>query len=190
MRSGLIGLALAFASLATAASGAQFKPAPNQTFTLDLDTQAGNFSLWRADDISRLDALRADIAFVRWRDDPKWAPSFHIDLVNGPESVNFTVIADREKNRLYTTLETWRGGKQLAQELYVFGPVLGEKFSLDLNWAADGTVTAVVRDRAAQAMKGFERHVAKLGSAPTSLQIFNSTGEVKFDALQLGRTPP
>jgi hypothetical protein len=146
--------------------------------------------VWRAEDLTGLNALRSQVTFARLGTDRQWAPSFHVTLGAGPARVTFGVTGLKDKNLLLTTLETWQGDKQVSQELYVMMPTPGERFVLELDWSPDGTVTALIRDKAAQQIAGFERHVAKLSGPPTTLSITGSTGEVELRPLQLGTSAP
>lgn len=189
MRSILLSSAVVLAA-ALPAHAAEFRPAPNQSFTVDLDTQTGNFSQWKAEDIAGFNALRTQVTFLRLGKDSKWAPSFHLSLVNGAERATFNLTGMPGKTLLVAQLVHWRDGKEAGRDLYLLGPEFGETFALDVDWSPDGLVTMTIRDKAAQAINGFERHQTKLAAAPSVLEVSGSTGEVVLKPLQLGNVGP
>lgn len=186
----LFAAAVGLAVSGAAAHAAEFTPAPNQSFTVDLDTQAGNFSLWRAEELNGVNAVRSQITFVRLGTDPKWSPMFRVSLVRGTERVAFSVTGLPGKNLLIPMLTTTRDSKKMGDDIYVMTPQVGERFGLEIDWTPDGAVSVMIRDKAAQEISGFERHVGKLSGPPTSLEISGSTGEVEFKPLKLGRATP
>jgi hypothetical protein len=182
------GWVLACAPEAMAAS---FTPLPGQSYSLDLDTADGNFSAWRAADLQAANALRAKVTFARLGSHKRWAPSFQVRVGDKEMSVGLTVVALKQKGVLVTSVRSLRDGKVVGDErFFVLGPEPGETFDLEIDWDAAGTVTFLIRDKATLAANGFERHEAKLGSAPTEVEIVASTGEVSFDPLQLGQRTP
>lgn len=188
MRMLFLAAACALATAANSASAGEFQRAPNQSFSLDLDTEPGNFSQWRSGDLTGLNALRTRMTFVRLGTHPKWAPSFHLSLVNGGERATFDVQGVGGKKPLIATLVHWKDRKEASRETFLMMPEAGETFALEADWTPTGEVTIVIRDKAAEALNGFERRSVTLAAAPSSLEISGSTGEVTLSPLELGRT--
>lgn len=165
-----------------------FTPAGNASYTVDLDTQNGNFSVWRAKDLGGLNALRAKVVVSRLGKDSKWAPSFQIKLENANSHADLSI--DGIKGLLFLHAQSWDGDKQVQDELFLMPPEVGETFGLELDWKADGSAVIVVHAKATEKVSGFERHEIKLSGAPSSLEVSGSTGEITLDPLQLGRVTP
>ncbi|NEX93733.1 hypothetical protein [Caulobacter sp. 17J65-9] len=172
-----------------AASAGEFKAAPNASYVVDLDTPDGNFSLWQADDLTGLNALRTNVTFARLGKDKTYAPHFAVALENDKGRVVLGASVLKGKVMI-VTLTTWQGDKQTAQEMFMLPPEPSETFALDLDWTPDGVVTAVIHSQATKDMNGFERHQARLDGAPARLEITGSTAEVEFKPLKLGSTTP
>jgi hypothetical protein len=188
MRILFLAAACVLATFANSAWAADFERAPNQSFSLDLDTEAGNFSQWRSGDLTGFNALRTRMTFVRLGAHSKWAPSFHLSLVNGGERATFDVTGVAGKKPLIASLVHWKDQKEASREAFLMMPEAAETFALEVDWTPTGEVTVVVRDKAAQALNGFERRSVSLAAAPSSLEISGSTGEVTLSPLELGRT--
>lgn len=171
----------------SAVAAETFTPGPGQTYLLDLDTADGNFSVWRADDLQGANALRAKVTFARLGLDKRWSPNFQVRVGDASMTVGLTVVGVKNKV-LVTTLRTLRDNKVVGkEESFLLGPEPGETFDLEIDWDASGRIAFLIRDRAAKAINGFERHEARLDGPPTRVEIVGSTGEVLFDPLQLGR---
>lgn len=185
----LIGACLALC-LANGAEAQTFVAAPNGSFLLDLDSQAGNYSIWRANDITGVNAVRAHVTFARKGTDARYAPSFQIRVGNSGEDALLSVVAAPNSGPLIVQTALSRGQQQTAQEVFVLTPVFQESFDLDVDWTDAGVVTFTVHSRAAQAVNGYERHQVTLSAPPTRFGANGSTGEVTFDPIQLGHVGP
>lgn len=183
-----------FAAWLCAAQGSAFAQtftaSPNSSFVLDFDSEDGNFSLWRLNDLSGLTALRARTTFARKGTDARWAPSFSIAVGNDNATARLSVLAAPNSGPLIVETSLVQGRTRDQRETFVLTPTFEEPFDLHVNWTPDGVVTFRIYSRAAQAVNGYEQHQVRLGVPPTALSISGSTSEVQFDPLQLGTTSP
>ena len=171
--------------------GQAFVPAPNATHKVDLDTTAGTFSIWSADDLLGVSAVRATFAVRRMGTDKRWAPAFRFALKNADESLSFRLIGTKPKEPILVRMTYWKGGKPVSEGAFLTTMMMDEVADLDIDWDPSGVV--VFRLRSPQALtinaKG-EAHRARMESPPTSLEISASTGELEVKSLRLGATKP
>ncbi|HYD88786.1 MAG TPA: hypothetical protein VEA80_15030 [Vitreimonas sp.] len=170
----------------TPAAAQSFSAAPNASFVLDFDSEDGNFSLWRATDLTGINALRARATFVRKGQHRQWAPSFAISVGSEGADASISFTAAPRSGPLMVEAALWRGGEPSAEETFLLTPAFQEPFDIHVDWTEEGLVTFTVFSRAAQAVNGYERRQVNLGQAPTTVRITGSTGEVLFEPLQLG----
>ncbi len=76
-----------------AANAETFTPAPNASYALDLDTKDGNYSIWSANDLTGLNALRAHVTFARKGTHERFAPSFTVVVAGATREARLAVIA-------------------------------------------------------------------------------------------------
>ncbi len=187
-----VSIALVAALIGTtvnhSARAQSFAPAASANYTMDLDTQNGNFSVWQVNDLSAINALRSNVTIARLGQDPKWAPTFLIMLNSDAGRAELHISG--LDGRLILTAESWVGEEQMQSEVFLLPPEIAETFGLDVDWSPDGSVVFVVRDKAAGKVNGYERHVISLMGPPTTLEITSSTGQLKLDQVKLGRTTP
>src|SRR6478735_492967 len=128
-RYALLG-ALAFAMPAQAA----FRPAPNTSHTVDLDTAAGAFSVWDAKDLTGINAAHIHFRVNQVRSDKKWAPLFGFTLKRQKESLGVRLTGFAGKTPLLITLE--HSGAE--PESFVLPTQVGEENDLEITWTPAG----------------------------------------------------
>ncbi|HEY1427488.1 MAG TPA: hypothetical protein VGF50_12515 [Caulobacteraceae bacterium] len=176
-------IATAWCATSGAAHAQTFAPAPNSNYTVDLDSADGRFSRWSANDISGVDGLQATMTVRRLGHDPQFAPSFQVRLINASGGGAFKIIGSN--GALVATAQSWAGDKYIDNQTFVVAPQLDTPFHLEMHWAADNSISILIRTRTAE-----ERHEVRLGAPPGRLEVTSSTGQVKLEELQLGRTSP
>lgn len=169
-----------------AANAQSFVVAPNSSFTLNLDSEDGNFSLWKAEDLSGLSALEARVTFVRKGSHRQWMPTLMVAIEGQTSTALFRVVSFRRRGELTVRTELIAQDSETVIQEFLFAPELGEEFDLRVEWTSEGAVVFTVHSRSAPLVDGFERHEVQLGQRPSSLRISNSTGEVNFAPLRLG----
>jgi hypothetical protein len=178
------------ANFAETSAAQSFVPAPNGTFVLDFDSEDGNFSLWRVDDLTGINTMRARATLVRKGHHDRWAPSFTIALGDDQGQARLSIIAAPNSGPLIIQSALIQGQSRSQEDNFALTPHFQEAFDIHVEWTAEGVVTFTVFSRAAQGVNGYERRQVSLGRGPTTLSITGSTGEVLFDPLQLGRLSP
>ena len=177
-RYALLG-ALAFAMPAQAA----FRPAPNTSHTVDLDTAAGAFSVWDAKDLTGINAAHIHFRVNQVRSDKKWAPSFNFVLKRGNESVGIGLIGFAGKKPLLIALK--RSGAE--DEAFLLPTEVGEENDLEITWTPAGDASFTLKNAKTQGVtKTGEHHTGKLSGAPEMLHIMSSTGELEVMSIVLG----
>jgi hypothetical protein len=168
------------------ASAQTFTAAPNLSFFLDFDSEDGNYSVWRATDLSGVNALRAHSTFVRKGQHERYAPSFSIAIGRESAEARLQVTALPRSGPLIVRASRHEGGQTTQEQMFLLTPEFRETFDLNVEWTPEGVVTFTVYSNAAQAVNGFERHQINLGGSPTLVEVSGSTGEVSFDPIELG----
>lgn len=181
MRRVLSGLLLLWAAPAVAA-GAFAPAAPLGSTVLDLDVKSGNYSTWRIDDASGINAIRTTLQIHRLgADDPRWAPAFTITLKNGDALVTFQIQSEHRQPPLSLHFEANRGDEEIDDQTFTFTLGLDEKLDVAIDWTADGTVSIKA---------GPEKRTIALGVPIKAVSFGASTGEVEFNPLQIGTSAP
>ena len=184
MRRGTLALAVAFmvasgASPAEAAGG--FMPALNlANLMLDLDSQAGNFSVLRVSNTADMNALRVTMQMHRLGEDPRWAPGGNVAFKNGQDSVTFQILAPQRVAPLSVRLYRYRDGKQDQEQMFALTVGMDQKLDVAIGWDASGAITVTA---------GGETHSMNLGEKIEQIELSASTGEVEFNPLSIGRVP-
>ena len=173
-----------------AASAETFKPLPNATHMVDLDTGNGSFSVWEARDLSGANTLRARFRVNRTGTDKKWAPTFKFRLHDGDKWVGFVVLGLPGKTPLIPSVERSDGPKD-KPELFLTFMQVGEVADLTLKWTQNGAVAINLRSpQSLSTSPTGETHTADLGKLPTKFSLIGSTGEIEVMSLELGTTSP
>ncbi len=149
---------------------------------LDLDTPDGHVSQWQLGDLRAINALRTTLRVERLGDNRDWLPSFTIALVNDNEHISFQIVNPAGSRRLIIHVIRYTGKTIAEDQIFASSTALHADLDVAIGWTAAGSVT--VRLGSGEAI------TESLGSAPTSLQILCSTGEVRFDPLNIGRVTP
>ncbi len=180
----LVAACLVFVGQSAAAQS--FAPSPNGSFLLDLDTQSGSFSVWRANEIAGVNAVRAHVTFARKGVDRQWAPTFQIRLSNESHDAVLSFVAVPNSGPLIVQASLVQGQQQSEQQTFLLTPTFQEAFDIDIDWTPAGVVTFTVHSQAAQAVNGYERHQVTISGPPNTISATCSTGEVTFNPIQLG----
>jgi hypothetical protein len=196
---------------AHAAHAQTFTPAPNATHVLDLDTQAGAFSQWRAGDLDGANAARGRVTFLRKGSDRRWPPVFNIAVGDDQVQAWLQVTALPHSGPLIVRTFRREGQTETDIEYFSLTPNFREPFDLKIDWSPDGRVAFTIASQASAGggvdvaplqgggarnsrtatteVRG-ERHEVSLGRPPVWLLVNNSTGEVMIDPSQLGWAQP
>lgn len=177
----VVAAALACAPAARAAEGA-FKPAPNATHLIDLDTRQGAYSSWSVTDLAGVDAVRATMTVKLLGDHPRWAPAYGLEVGDGEESVRVQILSvDRKTLKLFIVrLE----GSQEWEQHPDAEIALDQPVEVAFDWTPDGKVAVVVHPQGRPAL----RREFRLRAAPTKVEASASTGELALTPLRLGST--
>ena len=178
------GLCLAAAQPLSAAT---FTAAPHAQHMIDLDTAPGHFSVWNANDLSGLNAVRAHFRVSAVARDNKWGPIFRFQLKRGDELVQVSLMGFPGKKPLLIQLDHSKGGVTQPPEAFVTFMQVEELADLEIDWTADGQVTFTLKSpESLQVSPQGERHMARLSGTPTGFSIVGSTGEIEVQSLGLG----
>ncbi|HEY3813514.1 MAG TPA: hypothetical protein VGL66_09830 [Caulobacteraceae bacterium] len=179
-------------AIANAASAQSFTSATNTAQALDLDSAAGSFSVWRATDLTGVNAAHIRFDFPQMRSDPKWAPGFHYALQSGDEIVQITFVGSTKTGPIMVgTLEHLKGGKTVSSEDFLMPINASEECGLDIDWSPANEVAFHLKcPEMVKVSPTGETHKATMSSAPTAFQISGSTGELEVKSLQLGHLTP
>jgi hypothetical protein len=173
-----------FAGVFCCGAGAgEFVAAPNLgDLVLDLDTADGKYSAWEVHDLRAIDAVRTTLQVHRLGDDPRWAPTFTINISTAVDSAIFQILSATRQPPL-SMHATHRVDKSDVDEK-IFTTTLGldQKLEVSVDWTAGGEVT--IR------LGSGESYTVQLKGPPTSLQFTDSTGEFELNPLRLGRVQP
>ncbi|HRD27755.1 MAG TPA: hypothetical protein PLO65_05600 [Caulobacter sp.] len=183
----LITAAVVAASLAAApAWAADFQPAPNADYVLDLDTPDDSFSLWRQSDLSGISAARAQVTFRRVGRKKAFSPGASIILANDQSEARLSFVV--APKGAVAILIASRGETKLGSELFVMPVEPGETFGLELDWTPEGKVVVRMATRAVKTLggDGFERHEITMAGAPTRMEIVGVAAEIELKPLTLG----
>lgn len=176
--------------ISSAATAETFKPLPNASHMVDLDTGNGAFSLWEARDLSNANTVRARFRINRVGTDKKWAPVFKFRLHEGEKWVAFVVTGFAGKAQLIQSVARSDGPTD-KPELFLTFMQVGEIADVTLRWNQGGTVTMNLRSpQSVAASATGETHTAELGKVPTKFSLLGSTGEIEVLSLEFGTTSP
>jgi hypothetical protein len=175
-------LAAAFAAIhglaGQAAAAEEFKAAPGQHFTFDLDTAPGEFSNWLHDDLGSISALVGTFSVPQIRKHPRWHPYFVIGLLTSDGRFAIALEANHWKPPLVAYVESKsKAGKPIGLTFPV-----GKKIDIALNWA-DASRLVIRLDNADPIM-------VPVSGSLTGVAVSASTGELKFHSLTLGQFGP
>lgn len=187
MKSKIIAAVLAATLLLGQAAGAaEFVPAPNARYVIDLDTPDDRISHWQLDDLSGLSAMRAQVTTGRIGKVTAVKPGALLALSNGRSEVHLRFLFTPEGST--ASLTVWRGDESLPGEAFLAPLDPEETFGLEIAWTPEGVVTVRIAGKAAKepGSQGFEEHVVTMDGAPTRLEIIGAAGEVEFKPLILG----
>ena len=185
-----LAVALVLSVAAGAASADTFRPIKHGTFSFDLDTADGAFSVWKLDDVSDIDALRARITFLR-KGKGEYAPTMTLAILAGEQRAVLQFLAFPKSGPLVGYVYDKAGSKGPASQLVLTPPDFKEPFDVVVRWTPEGKVSFDIFTAANKKVsQGFEHHELALGAAVTGVQISNSTGEVEFGKLELGNMAP
>jgi hypothetical protein len=183
-------LAAVLMATAAGAHAGEFKAASHGSYLIDLDTQDGNFALWRTEDVGDINALRAHITLAR-KGSGKYLPVVTLRIGRGDKSVMLQLAAFPKSGPLVGFVQDGEKKDDPNQQLIMLAPEFQEPFDVHVRWTPEGKVSFDIYDKANKAIgQGFEHHEIDLGGAPTSVEITNSTGEVEFNKLELGTETP
>lgn len=171
---------------APAVGAAEFTPAPNASYVIDLDTPDNSMSLWQLDDISGISALRAQVTFVRVGKKTSYGPATVLILSNGTSEARLTFLLTPKAS--VAMLSAARGETDLGRELFLMPIEPKETFGLEIDWTSEGKVTVRITTRAVKEMggQGYELHDVTMEGAPTGMKILGGGSETEFKPLVLG----
>ncbi|MDP1738174.1 MAG: hypothetical protein Q8L23_12135 [Caulobacter sp.] len=171
---------------ASAAGAAEFTPAPNAGYVIDLDTPDNSMSLWQLDEMSGISALRARVTFVRVGKKTAYGPATMLILSNGQSEASLTFLLTPKGS--VAMLSAKRGETELGRELFLMPIDPKETFGLEIDWTPEGKVTVRIATKAVKDMggDGFERHEVTMDGAPTQIKILGGGSETEFKPLTLG----
>ncbi len=181
-------LAASLFAIPSFAYAGDFQPVKHGSYLVDLDTQDGNFSLWKTSDVSDVNALRAHLTLLR-KGSGKYAPSVVLSLLSGDKRVSLKVIALPKSGPMF--LQVVKDNDDKTGQMILTPPEFQEAFDIHVRWTPDGKVSFDVYSKANKDIgQGFEHHEVDLGGAVTDIEITNSTGEAEFNKLELGNEAP
>jgi hypothetical protein len=172
-----------------------FTAAPGATFLLDQDTPDYSMSVWQAQDLKGVNAIRAKMTVRRLASGAKMNPTFGIMFENGADTAIFQVFTRPGKTLMIPVVSeekdhTEKAGLAGGVFLSSFeGGDHAETVDLAIDWTDAGVITITLRDKASAAINDFERESVTLrGGPPTSLKFIGGNGEVEYNPVQLGHT--
>lgn len=184
------GIAAICVFAASAAQAGDFTAVKHGSYMIDLDTQDGNFSLWKTEEVADLNALKAHVTFAR-KGGGKYAPMVSLSLYSGDKRVNLQFTAFPKSGPLIGYVTGNQGSNDPNRQLIMTPPNFEEGFDIRARWTPEGKVSFDVYSKANETLgQGFEHHEIDLGGPVTSIQISNSTSEVEFNKLELGTEAP
>jgi hypothetical protein len=171
---------------APSAGAAEFTPAPNAGYVIDLDTPDNSMSLWQLEEMSGINALRARVTFVRVGKKTSYGPATMLILSNGASEASLMFLLTPKGSVAMLTAK--RGETELGRELFLMPIDPKETLGLEIDWTPQGEVTVRIATKAVKDMggDGFERHVVTMDGAPTQIKILGGGSEVEFKPLRLG----
>lgn len=171
---------------APSAGAAEFTPAPNAGYVLDLDTPDNSMSLWQLDEMSGINALRARVTFVRVGKKTSYGPAAMLVLSNGKSEASLTFLLTPKG--AVAMLGARQGEADQGGELFMMPIDPKETFGLEIDWTSEGKVTVRIATKAVKDMggDGFERHEVTIDGAPTRIKILGGGSETEFKPLTLG----
>lgn len=188
---GFVAALFAPISVAVAEPPLVITPAPNGSFELDQDTPDNSISVWRLGPLVNVNAVRAKLT-VRRVGATGANPTFGLELSNDSDRVMFQAFTKPGKAMLIplVTEDADHSEKDgLAGGVFLSTFEVGETVDVEVDWTDAGVVDVVLRDKAAQAFNGYERHTVRMrGGAPTAVKVISMTGEAEWKPLQLGKS--
>ena len=183
-------IALLCAAAVQPLAAATFTAAPHTQHKIDLDTAPGHYSLWEADDLTGLNAVRAHFRVRIAAKDPQWGPVFRFQVQRGDELAQVTLLGFAGKKPILLQLDQrLQAGEQPKSEMFATGTQIGEELDLEIDWTPDGEISFTIRSPQSLLLSAQgERHTTKLSGAPTKFSILGSTGEIEVQSLALGTT--
>jgi hypothetical protein len=166
---------------AHAGAGTFTAASPPGSTVLDLDTQDGNYSIWRLEAADGIDAIHTTVQVHRLGNDPRWTPTFTITLRNGDAGVLLHMSSRTRQPPLTLESEVTKAGKETSGETYIVTLPLDQKMDIKIEWTPDGTVAF---------WAGGEKHTVALGAPVKTVEFSGSTGEVEYNPLEIGHTGP
>lgn len=171
---------VAIMTLAVPAAAQTFTPARGLgALSVDLDTEAGAFSMVQFNDLCGLNAFRSTLRAPRLGTHRRWAPRITLSLRNGTDTVNLLFSALEWHPPMTVEISRYVGNERAETETLPTVLRPDESMSIEIDWTAQGQV--IYR------LGGLERTL-QMSAPPTELRISNSTGEAQLDPLQLGVT--
>lgn len=147
---------------------------------IDLDTQDGHASRVMFGELCGLNAVRSIVQAPRLGEHPHWQPVANLMLVSETGAVvalRFAAPLEGGPLRVFV-LEA--GGGDVRETDFEQTLDVGAEVSIAADWTPQGDVRLRVGD---------EVRSVRMDGAPVALSIANSTGEVIFNGLSIGRTP-
>ena len=179
-RAAILGLiAVALASIRV--SAAELQPMPGLTgMVLDLDTNAGSYSVWRTEIPETVNAIETTTQVHRLGHSDRWAPAIGISVRGKSHRVTFQIVTPSRKVplELHLALQNMPSGTTIIDTAFATHLDVDEKLSVTIYWTQNGLVTA--------SLANGESVQQSLGEPAASLEFANGTSEVKFDPLLLG----
>jgi hypothetical protein len=162
----------------------EFVPDPGQSFSLDLDTMSGHFSIWQHDHVGSLSGFHATISVPRIAEDPRWAPAFSICVHdsgsgNGGHELCVQIVAPTKNPPLEVYVFRRDTGTKTGEDSFQKTVDLNETVDVAISWATPGSLTIEI---------GTETHQYKIPWDVDSVSIASSTGELKVDPLVFGKS--
>ena len=166
-------------AITTTSAAQTFKAAPGlDQISMDLDTQSGNFSNWKSDNLCGFSGLRAALTMPRLGKDEDFLPSTQVIVKHDKEGIGVRFSSLDRTNSLTGTFVHVLGAQDDAKPLTKAFDA-EKTIDIAIDWSIDGTVTVKV---------GQESQTMRLAGSVDHLEISNSTSEVIVSRLQLGTT--
>lgn len=183
MKSVTMAAALSALSLmAWGAAAQEVVPAPNATYSIDLDSHDSAISQWNINDLSGISAAHGVLKISRLGHDNVWPPAFSIKLEGGDQGAWLRFLSpDRKTVRAEALYQDGDSDSKIQSGELV---PLNEPFEVDVDWT-DSAVnfTVTVKGRPVQRLK------VPMSARPTRLGVVSSTGQLEIDPLVLGTRP-
>ena len=170
-------------------AAAPFKAAPHTRQMTDLDTAPGHFSVWTAQDLDGINAIRLRFRINAVAKDPdkKWAPIFRFQLKRGDQVVQLSLTGFAGKTPLLLQFQQVSGRTTTSDEQIPALMQVGELADLAIDWSADGKASFLLKsaDPSSPIAQG-RVYTGQLAGSPSEFTILGSTGEIEVQSIELG----